>query len=154
MVEYLDGQLGLTVEGRRLLRRSGMRNDPRHVLTVTGLLQELDELDLDRGGAETDLDAQLDAPTEDEVRRALKDEQDLEEAGGGTAVPFLGAEVGVSSVFPFGSHWVPAVPPEGSEEVPPPPEPPSFEGAPAHPFLERILGRRRHDTRDTGSPDR
>ncbi len=34
VVEYVDDQLGLTPEGRKLLRRSGMRNDPRHVALV------------------------------------------------------------------------------------------------------------------------
>jgi len=41
-VEYLDNQLGLTPEGRKLLRRSGMPNDPRHVALVTELLAEFD----------------------------------------------------------------------------------------------------------------
>ena len=40
VVEYVDNQLGLTPEGRKLLRRSGMPNDPRHVALVTELLQE------------------------------------------------------------------------------------------------------------------
>jgi hypothetical protein len=138
IVEYLDGQLGLTVEGRKLLRRSGLPNDPRHVLVVTGLLQEFDDLDIDR-------DEPVPGPTEEEVRRALSDEEDIEETEGGVGTPFIGAAVPNSSVFPFGSHWVPAVPPEGSDEVHLAPEPPSFTGAPAHPLLERIFGRRRRD---------
>jgi hypothetical protein len=48
VVEYVDNQLGLTPEGRKLLRRSGMPNDARHVAFVTELLQEFGEDDLRR----------------------------------------------------------------------------------------------------------
>ena len=51
VVEYVEDQLGLTPEGRKLLRRSGLQNDPRHVAHVTALLQEFDELDVERTDA-------------------------------------------------------------------------------------------------------
>lgn len=49
-VEYVEDQLGLTPEGRKLLRRSGLPNNPRHVALVTELLQEFDDEDFEPDG--------------------------------------------------------------------------------------------------------
>ena len=49
-VEYVEDQLGLTPEGRKLLRRSGMPNNPRHVALVTALLEEFDDDDFEPDG--------------------------------------------------------------------------------------------------------
>ena len=143
LVEYVEGQLGLTVEGRKLLRRSGLLNDPRHVAHVTKLLEGFDKLDLDeRAQAEPPP-----APTEDEVRRALSDSEEIAETPGGIGTPVLGEEVpivaGRGGVW--GSRWVPVVPTEGSDECEPPPRELGPDEAPAHPVLGRLFGRRRRD---------
>jgi len=109
-VEYTDDQLGLTPEGRKLLRRSGMPNDPRHVALVTGLLEEFVEQDLEPEGTAV-------APTEADVRLALSDGERIQETAGGIGTPIIGAEVPISTSFlglgtaglVTGSHWVPAV---------------------------------------------
>lgn len=142
MVEYLEGQLGLTVEGRKLLRRSGLLNDPRHVARVTALLQEFDDVDVK-------LREQAEPPpalTEDDVRRALSDEEAIEQAPGGLDTPVLGHEVTTYwRAMAFGSHWVPAVLPQDSAETEEPPPPPQYAPAPAHPILERLFGRSRRN---------
>jgi len=152
VVEYVDNQLGLTPQGRKLLRRSGMPNDPRHVALVTGLLQEFEEIDLqqDRSGA---------APTEADVRQALSDKDQIEETGG-VGTPVIGAEVPNSSSIlglfapgMVGSHWAPAVLPENTGREADD-EPPRFHEAPAvaplaevpeHPVRDRLFGRRRRE---------
>jgi len=143
VVEYVEYQLGLTVEGRKLLRRSGLMNDPRHVAHVTALLQEFDEVDVKvRERVEPPP-----VPTEDDVRRALRDEEATEASPGGMDTPVLGQEVPTSAGpgRTLGSHWLPAVLPQdsaGSEEPRPPPE---YTAAPAHPILDRLFGRSRRD---------
>jgi hypothetical protein len=137
VVEYVENQLGLTVEGRKLLRRSGLPNDARHVARVTDLLQEFDELDIDRDKPAT-------APTEHDVRRALSDEEQTEETVGGVGTPDLGKEVPiVSGRGVLGSPWVPAVLPEDSSEDELATEADPSVVAPAHPLLNRLFGRER-----------
>jgi len=143
MVEYFEGQLGLTVEGRRLLRRSGLRNDSRHVAHVTDLLQQFDELDTEQRQDA----AKLPAPTIEDVHRALNDAEEIEETPGGIGTPVLGEEVGFGGPWGvFGSAWVPAVPPQGGpEQCEPPPQPIAHEEAPSHHVLSRLFGRPRRD---------
>jgi hypothetical protein len=137
VVEYVENQLGLTVEGRKLLRRSGLPNDARHVARVTDLLQEFDELDIDRDKPAT-------APTEHDVRQALSDEEQTEETGGGIGTPDLGTEVPiVSGRGVLGSPWVPAVLPEDSSGNQLATEADPSVVAPAHPLLNRLFGRER-----------
>ena len=76
VVEYVDNQLGLTPEGRKLLRRSGMPNDARHVALVTELLQEFDDVDLEDDGP-------VIAPTEADVQQALSDGNSIQQTEGG-----------------------------------------------------------------------
>jgi len=139
LVEYFEGQLGLTVEGRRLLRRSGLRNDPRHVAHVTDLLQQFDELDFEQ---RQDVE-QSPAPTIEDVRRAVSDAEETQETPGGIGTPVLGEEVPLAGGLwgAFGSRWVPAVPPEGPERCEPPPQPLAHEEAPSHSVLSRLFRR-------------
>jgi len=141
VVEYVEDQLGLTVHGRKLLRRSGLANDPRHVAHVTELLQGFDGIDMeDREGAE-----EPPSPTEQEVAKALRDGEEIEETPGGLGTPVIGEEVPVGSVLlgggPWGTRWVPAVLPDSSDELELPPPPLEYTGAPAHPILSRLFGR-------------
>jgi hypothetical protein len=140
VVEWVEGHLGLTAEGRKLLRKSGLLNDPRHVAHVTALLQEFDDVDVQvRERAE-----RPPAPTEVDVRRALGDEEAIEETPGGIETPVLGHEVTTYlRGMAVSSHWVPAVLPQDSAEAEEPPPPPEYLGAPAHPILERLFGRGR-----------
>jgi len=143
VVEYVEAQLGLSVEGRRLLRRSGLLNDPKHVAHVTHLLQEFDELDLEQH------DESATAPTEADVRHAISDSEEIEETPGGVGTPVIGEEVPVGSAL-FGgaawtARWVPTVLPEGSTASEEPPPPPTYAGSPAHPILERLFGRGRRE---------
>jgi len=149
-VEYLDNQLGLTPEGRKLLRRSGMLNDPRHVALVTELLAEFDD-------EEYEPDEPLVAPTELDVRQALSDGDSIEQTEGGAGTPVF--EEPYSSILGLGapgivmrSQRVPAVPPkEAGEEAPEPPGP-VLSGSPAHPFLDRLFGRGRRDHPGSAGP--
>ena len=75
VVEYLDYQLGLTPEGRKLLRRSGMPNDARHVAFVTEVLQEFGEDDFEP-------DESAATPTEEDVRQALSEGDGVQETRG------------------------------------------------------------------------
>ncbi len=146
VVEYIDNQLGLTPEGRKLLRRSGMPNDPRHVAIVTELLQEFDDVDLED-------DEPLIAPTEADVQQALSDGDSIQKTEGGTGAPVIWEESPIySSVLGLhahgvvsGSRWVPAVPPKDAGEDQEPPEAAPLPGSPAHPFLDRLFGRGRRD---------
>ncbi len=146
VVEYVDNQLGLTPEGRKLLRRSGMPNDPRHVALVTELLQEFDDVDLED-------DEAVIAPTEAEVQQALSDGDSIQQTEGGAGTPIIGEEAPIYSPILglgrpgliVGSHWVPAVPPKDAGEDPEPPEAAPLPGSPAHPFLDRLFGRGRRD---------
>jgi hypothetical protein len=107
---------------------------------VTALLEEFDEADVRlRERAEPPA-----APTEDDVRRALSDEEAIEETPGGIGTPVLGEEVFIyGRAGVLASQWVPAVLPEGSDGAEEPPPPPEYAGAPAHPVLERLFGRSR-----------
>jgi hypothetical protein len=144
VVEYLDNQLGLTPEGRKLLRRSGMPNDPRHVALVTELLQEFDDVDLEDDGP-------VIAPTRADVQQALSDGDSIQETEGGAGTPIIGEERPIYSPIlglgtpglVVGSHWVPAVPPKDADEDPEPPEAAPLPGSPAHPLLDRLFGRGR-----------
>jgi len=143
VVEYVDNQLGLTPEGRKLLRRSGMPNDARHVAFVTELLQEFGEDDLEADGSAI-------APTEEDVRQALSDGDRIEETDGGGGTPVVGVDTLIYSPIlglgtpglVVGSHWVPAVPPKDAGSIPEPPESVPLVGSPAHPFLDRLFGPR------------
>ncbi|MGA2529109.1 MAG: hypothetical protein ABSG36_08100 [Acidimicrobiales bacterium] len=143
VVEFVENQLGLSIEGRRLLRRSGLLNDPKHVAHVTHLLQEFDELDLDEHAEPSA------APTEADLRRAVHDGEEIEETPGGIGTPVLGEEVPVGSALfggaPWTTSWIPAVLPEDSSESEESPPPPTYTGAPAHPILERLFGRGRRE---------
>ncbi len=146
LVECVEDQLGLTPEGRKLLRRSGLYNDPRHVAHVTALLQEFDELDVEQRTAPEPPPA----PTEEDVRTARSDGEAAEESGEGFAGPLAGDEVPVGSTLfggsPYMTQWVPAVPPEDSDESEmPPPPPPEYADALSHPVLNRLFGPRRRD---------
>jgi hypothetical protein len=158
VVDYLDGQLGLTPEGRKLLRRSGMPNDRRHVALVTEQLQEFDELDLES-------DEPLLAPTEADVQNAIDEEQvqvddggQIEQAARDPGVPVVGADIpGYSPILGLGSPglvrsppWVPSVPPKDSGESPEPIQAAPLQVSPAHPLIDRLLGRGR---RNRGVPD-
>jgi hypothetical protein len=144
VVEYLDYQLGLTPEGRKLLRRSGMPNDARHVAFVTEVLQEFGEDDFEP-------DESAATPTEEDVRQALSEGDGVQETEGGTGTPDIGESTPIySPILGLGtpglimrSHWVPAVPPKDSGHVPGPPEPVPPTGSPAHPLLDRLFGRER-----------
>jgi hypothetical protein len=146
LVEYLDRQLGLTPHGRKLLRRSGMPNSPRHVEQVTQLLEEFEE-------TEYEPDLSTDAPSEADVRQALSDGKQLEETGG-VGTPVLGAEVPMTSsilgVFTpglVGSHWVPAVIPDEPDDAQSDlgPELAAPPAVPGHPILDRLFSHRRGD---------
>jgi len=152
VVEYLDDQLGLTPEGRKLLRRSGMPNDPRHVAIVTELVQEFEAADLRPDGS-------VPAPTEADVHAALSDEKQIEETADGAGMPITEMEdpnyapiLGLGSPgLVTGTYWVPSVPPGGSDEPTPkvtePAEPEEPTDGPEHPFLDRLFGHHRdHDT--------
>jgi hypothetical protein len=146
LVEYVEDQLGLTPEGRKLLRRSGLQNDPRHVALVTALLQEFDERDVD----ERVQGEPPSAPTEDDVRRALEDKEAIEENAGGIGTPVIGGEVPVGSWLfgvASGDHWVPAVPPGDGGEWQEPVAPPPLMHSPARPLLDRLLRRDREERR-------
>jgi hypothetical protein len=146
VVEYVDNQLGLTPEGRKLLRRSGMPNDARHVALVTELLQEFDDVDLEDDGP-------VIAPTEADVQQALSDGNSIQQTEGGAGAPVSLEESPIySSILGlhthgvvFGSHWVPAVPPKDAGEDQERPAAAPLPGAPAHPFLDRLFGRGRRD---------
>jgi hypothetical protein len=139
LVEYTDESLGLTPEGRKLLRRSGLTNDPRHVAHVTGLLTEIDELDMDRHEL-----GDAPVPSEADVRRALGDSERIEETPGGVGTPVLGEEVPVALRGAIlGEAWIPVVLPDDTGEGGGPPPPPEYQGAPAHPLLDRLFRRRR-----------
>ncbi len=153
VVEYVDEQLGLTPEGRKLLRRSGMPNDPRHVAIVTELLQEFEDADLEADGSEP-------SPTEAEVRAALGDAEQIEETAGGVGMPIAEMEdpnyapiLGLGSPgLVTGTYWVPSVPPGGDEltdspEEAEPDEPEGTSDGPDHPILDRLFGHHRgHDS--------
>ena len=115
LVEYVDQQLGLTPHGRKLLRRSGMPNDPRHVTHVTDLLQEFDEIDVER-------DISVEAPSEADVRQALSDKDEIERTGGvGTPVigdirPVTSSILGLAGGGLIRSQWMPAVLPDAGEK--------------------------------------
>ena len=143
VVEYLDDQLGLTPEGRKLLRRSGMPNDARHVAIVTELLQEFDEDDLETDGS-------VIVPTEEDVHRALSEEDGTGETDDGL-VPVVGQEtshyspiLGLGSPgIVLGAQRVPAVPPKDSDCALEPPWSAPLSVSPAHPLLNRLFGRGR-----------
>jgi len=145
VVEYIDSQLGLTPEGRKLLRRSGMPNDSRHVALVTGLLQEFDEYELEP-------EESVIAPTEQDVQEALGDADRVQQTDGGLGTPLIGEEAPTYSTilplgtpgFVFGTHWVPAEAPEEADS-PEPPESNELTVSPAHPFLDRLFGRGHQD---------
>jgi hypothetical protein len=155
VVEYVDNQLGLTPEGRKLLRRSGMPNDARHVAFVTELLQEFGEDDLEADGSAI-------APTEEDVRQALSDGDRIEETDGGGGTPVIGVDSLIYSPIlglgtpglVVGSHWVPAVPHKDAGSIPEPPESVPLVGSPAHPFLDRLFGRGRRDRGGTAGAGR
>jgi len=146
VVEYVDDQLGLTPEGRKLLRRSGMPNDARHVALVTEVLQEA-------GGEDFEPDRSPVAPTEEDFQQAIRDGDRIHETDGGAGTPVIGEDTPIYSpilglVSPgliTGSHWVPTVPPKDAGYVPAPPASVALTGSPAHPFLDRFFGRRRRD---------
>jgi hypothetical protein len=142
-VEYVEDQLGLTPEGRKLLRRSGLPNNPRHVALVTELLQEFD-------GEDFESDELPLAPTAEDVRQALSDGDNIQETEGDAVTPLI--EERYSAILGLGtpglvmsSHRVPAVPPKDSGEIPEAPDPTPLRGSPAHPFLDRLFGRARRD---------
>ncbi len=153
VVEYVDNQLGLTPEGRKLLRRSGMPNDPRHVALVTELLQEHGE---DHPGH---YEAAL-VPTEEDVRQAMSDGDRIQETDGGAGTPIIGEDAPVYSTIlglgtpglVVGSRWVPAVPPKDASSVAEPPESLPLTRSPAHPFLDRFFGRGRRDHSGPAGP--
>ena len=139
LIEWREGQLGLTVTGRRLLRRSGLRNDPRHVINVTRLLEEL-EPDEWAGDPPP-------GPSAEDVRQAVAD--DAAQAAGDFA-PLAPRSPTTGSVFPVSApvaDWVPAVPPLESDEPTPEPVGAQFTDSPAHPLLDRLFrrGRARED---------
>jgi hypothetical protein len=143
-VEYVEDQLGLTPEGRKLLRKSGMPNNPRHVALVTELLQEFDNEDFDPDAV------QAAAPTAEDVQQALSDWDRVQETEGDAITPVI--EERYSPILGAGtpdlvmrSHAVPAVPPKDSGEIPEAPDPVRFSGSPAHPFLDRLFGRGQRD---------
>ncbi|MGO9206943.1 MAG: hypothetical protein ACLQBX_12335 [Candidatus Limnocylindrales bacterium] len=141
VVEYVDNQLGLTPEGRKLLRRSGMPNDPRHVALVAESLRELEERDLEPDGPPA-------GPTVQDVRQAMSDGDRIQETDGGAGTPVIGEAyspiLGLRSPGPIlGPQWVPAVPPVDSGRAAEPPESGLPAGSPAHPFLDRLFARRR-----------
>ena len=146
VVEYVDGHLGLTPEGRKLLRRSGMPNDSRHVALVTELLQE-------QGEDHPELDEPAPAPTEEDVRQAMSDGDRIQETDEGAGTAIIGEDAPVYSPIlglgtpglVMGSHWVPTVPPKDADSVAQPPESLPLTGSPAHPFLDRLFGRGRRD---------
>ena len=143
VVEYVDDQLGLTPEGRKLLRRSGMRNDPRHVALVTELLQEFD-------GEDYEPEEPPAAPTEEDVRQALSDGDRIQGTEGGAGTPVIDEHyspiLGLGSPgLGIGSHRVPAVPPSDAGYAPEPPESLRLTGSPTHPLLDRLFGRGRRD---------
>jgi hypothetical protein len=146
VVEYADSQLGLTPEGRKLLRRSGMPNDPRHVALVTALLQE-------HGEDRPEPDEPACSPTEEDVRQAMSDGDRIQETDGSAGTPIIDDDTPVYSPIlglgspglVLGSHWVPAVPPKDADCVVEPPESLPLTGSPAHPFLDRLFGRGRRD---------
>ena len=157
VVEYVDDQLGLTPEGRKLLRRSGMPNDPRHVAIVTELLQEFEDEDID-------LDESVPSPTEADVRAALSDAEQIEETAGGTGMPIAEMEdpnyapiLGLGSPgLVTGTYWVPSVPPVAADELREPqeesrpPEPDRSSESPEHPFLDRLFGHHRDHAPEPG----
>lgn len=65
LVEWKSNCLALTVQGRRLIRRSGSHWDSDFPEEVADKLSELDESDLAPEG-------ELDSPSEDDVRRAMR----------------------------------------------------------------------------------
>ena len=141
MIEHVEGRLGLTVQGRKLLRRSGLLNDPNHVAHVTALLQEIDEVDLKLHG-QTASSAPLNV---EDVVRALSDEEAIEE-------PWRPRHTGIRSEvatywrgMPAGSHWVPAVLPQGSDEPDEPPPHPSTQPSRLIRYSRRLFGRSRRD---------
>ena len=115
LVEYVDQQLGLTPHGRRLLRRSGMPNDPRHVTHVTDLLQEFDEIDVER-------DISVEAPARPTcARRSATRTRSSERVEWG--LPFIGdirpvtsSILGLAGGGLIRSEWMPAVLPDAGEE--------------------------------------
>jgi len=141
VVEYVEDQLGLTPEGRKLLRHSGMPNDSRHVALVTDKLKEFEEIDLEP-------DPSVPVPTEDDVRRAVSD-QDVIEVEDDAWTPVLGEEVPGD---PYGSEsvWVPAVPPGDAFYEPEPPVAAELTESPAHPLLNRLFGHSRRDRDQSG----
>ncbi len=146
VVEYVDNQLGLTPEGRKLLRRSGMPNDPRHVALVTELLQQHGE---DHPGHHEPASV----PTEEDVRQAMSDGDRIQETGSGAGTPIIGEDtpfystilgLGMPGIV-VGSRWVPAVPPKDAGSVAEPPKSLPLTRSPGHPFLDRLFGRGRRD---------
>jgi hypothetical protein len=66
LIEYGDGGLGLSAEGRKLLRRAGTEGSPGRPAKVTEMLQELDEDAMADQGS-------VPEPSVDEVAAALED---------------------------------------------------------------------------------
>jgi hypothetical protein len=109
LIEYVEDQLGLTPAGRKLLRRSGMPNDPRHIERVTELLADIEGVDLE---------ITLIAPTALDVRLAMSDEEQIEASPDGFGNPFIGEDVSETERGTmFGTVWLTGVPGGDSDSV-------------------------------------
>ena len=82
-VEYVQDQLGLTPQGRKLLRRAGLPESPDRPRKVAHLLGELEEIDLAAEGS-------VPAPTEADLAAALHTLGSDQLEG---VAPMLGADV-------------------------------------------------------------
>jgi hypothetical protein len=147
LVEYLEGQLGLTPQGRKLLRRSGLPADARHVRRVTELIAELIDTEIYNSSKSSD------APSLAELSEAIEQQRQMEQNPDGLSTPFIGEEIPTTtSLFGFGkvglaggTRWVPQVGPDDCDDALDIPLRDLPEETPPHPLLDRLLRRERRE---------
>jgi hypothetical protein len=88
LVEYTEGELGLTSRGRKLLRHTGLPGSPDRPGRVADLLGDLEEEDLAAAGS-------VPAPSERDIEAALNS---LEADDAGDAALRTGAEVALPQI--------------------------------------------------------
>jgi hypothetical protein len=87
-VEYVESELGLTRQARKLLRRAGLPGSPDRPRKVADLLSELEESDLAPEGS-------VPAPSENDINDALENLKIDDSNGTG---PRMGADVAMTEI--------------------------------------------------------
>ena len=112
LVEYVEGQLGLTPRGRKVLRKvSGMPGDPSHLRNVVAVLAELEPDTAADPGSRP-------APSPGDVRSALEEDLEVAEAGDSFGGPSGGFDAPVYERGQmFGGQWSSAAPPLAGDDA-------------------------------------